>query len=100
MRRALRHDGLLPNVLDEAGNAAGLTPEKVREMREYADEHRPGEPFDIVVEGTTRVDDAGSARETVRPLAEAGATWWLESMWEAPNGPDELRARIRGGPPL
>jgi hypothetical protein len=91
---------LLPNVLDDAGNAADLTPEKVREMREYADEHKPGEPFDIVVEGTTRVDDAGSADDTVRPFAEAGATWWLESMWEAPNGPEELRRRIRSGPPL
>lgn len=100
IRRALRHDGLLPNVLDDAGNAADLTPEKVREMREYADEQKPGEPFDIVVEGTTRVDDAGSADDTARPFAEAGATWWLESMWEAPNGPEELRRRIRSGPPL
>lgn len=95
MRRALRYDGLLPNVLDDAGNLSDLTPEKVREMRVHADE-RGVRDYDIVVEGVT---EPGSADETVRPFAEAGATWWLESMWEEPNGPKELRERIRGGPP-
>lgn len=95
VRRALRYDGLLPNVLDEARQLAELTPAKVRETRAHADEHS-GSGFDIVVEGVTSPE---SAAETVRPFAEAGATWWLESMWEEPNGPEELRKRIRGGPP-
>ena len=64
-------------------------------MRAHADEHA-GPDFDIVVEGAT---DPERAAETVRPFAEAGATWWLESMWEEPNGPEELRERIRSGPP-
>ena len=98
MRRALRYDGLLPNVLDETGKMTDLTPEKVREMRLYADEQKPDEPFDIVVEGTTVGDDAGDAAR-VGAFAEAGASWWLESMWEAPNGPRELLWRIRAGPP-
>jgi hypothetical protein len=38
-----------------------------------------GEPFDIVLDGTTPADDAHAAREQVLPLAEAGATWWIES---------------------
>jgi hypothetical protein len=99
MKRALRYDGLLPNVLDDAGNMTEIAPDKVGEMRLYADQHKPGAPFDIVVEGTTPED--GAANDTrVRAFEEAGATWWLESMWEAPNGPHELRGRIRGGPPL
>lgn len=98
VRRALRYEGLLPNVLDEAGNMTELTPEKVRDMRLHADEQRVGEPFDIVVEGVTDPDPERAA-DTVRPFAEAGATWWLESMWEEPNGPDELRERLRQGPP-
>ena len=100
VRRALRYDGLLPNVLDASGRPTGTTPERVREMRLYAGEQRPGEQFDIVVEGMTPGDEPESAAETVRPFAEAGATWWLESMWEAPNGPDELGERLRQGPPL
>lgn len=95
MRRALRYDGLLPNVLDGAGRSAELTPERVREMRAHAEEQGIRD-FDIVVEGVT---EPGSAVETVRPFAEAGATWWLESMWEGPNGPEELRERLRSGPP-
>ncbi|MCA1670090.1 MAG: LLM class flavin-dependent oxidoreductase, partial [Thermomicrobia bacterium] len=56
-------------------------------------------PFDIVMEGRTPGDEPERAAAIVRPFAEAGATWWTEAMWEAPNGPDELRARIRQGPP-
>lgn len=99
VRRALRYDGLLPNVLDDAGNMSSLTPEKVREMRAHANEQKPGEPFDIVVEGKTPGDEPERAAGEVRPFADAGATWWLESMWEEPNGPENLRERIRGGPP-
>jgi hypothetical protein len=99
MERSLRYDGLLPNVLDEAGNMVSLTPEKVREMRAHVDEQKPGEPFDIVIEGTTPGEDPERGADEVRPYAEAGATWWLESMWEGPNSPGELRNRIRGGPP-
>jgi hypothetical protein len=35
----------------------------------------------------------------VRPLAEAGATWWIESPWSPPNEPEDLRRRIEQGPP-
>ena len=35
----------------------------------------------------------------VRPFAEAGTTWWMEAMWFPPNEPDDLRTRIKQGPP-
>jgi hypothetical protein len=39
----------------------------------------------------------------VRPWAEAGCTWWLETRWEMPHhGPErmaEIQARIAAGPP-
>ena len=35
----------------------------------------------------------------VRPFAEAGATWWIESPWLPPNEPEDLRRRIEAGPP-
>jgi hypothetical protein len=40
-----------------------------------------------------------AAAAIVRPFAEAGATWWLEAMWEEPNGWEDLLARVRQGPP-
>lgn len=95
MNRALRYDGVLA-----ATTRGGVTPEDVREIRAYADENRPaGVPFDIVVEGETPGDDPEEAVSVVRPFVEAGATWWVESPWSPPNEPEDLRRRIRQGPP-
>jgi alkanesulfonate monooxygenase SsuD/methylene tetrahydromethanopterin reductase-like flavin-dependent oxidoreductase (luciferase family) len=99
MARALRYDGLLPNVMDAMETRMGrATPDDVREMRDYvaANRKEPG-PYDIVVEGTTPGDDAEAAAAIVRPYAEAGATWWLEGMWEASM--EEVLTRLRQGPP-
>jgi hypothetical protein len=57
-----------------------------------------GVPFDIILDGTTPANDAQAARERVLPLAEAGATWWIESPWQNASV-DSLRARIAAGPP-
>ena len=100
MRRILRYDGLLPNKIGPAGATGELTPDDVREMAAYVRARRPSDaPFDIVVEGQTPGGDPAAAAAIVRPLAEAGATWWLDSMWMAPNAPEDQRARIRQGPP-
>ncbi len=100
MARALRYDGLLPNKLDADGTQAEITPADIRAMAAYCAAHRdPATPFDIVAEGRTPGEDPERAAAIVRPFAEAGATWWTEAMWEAPNGPDAVRARIRQGPP-
>ena len=100
MARALRYDGVLPYPMNPDGSPAELTPEAVAALAAYVAEHRErSEPFDIVVEGTTPGNDPGAAAARVAPLAEAGATWWIESPWEAPNAPDDLRRRIGQGPP-
>jgi hypothetical protein len=56
-----------------------------------------------VSEGETPADDRARARAHVEPLAEAGATWWLETRWAMPHESDarmaEVRARIEAGPP-
>lgn len=95
MNRALRYDGLL------AYSTRGeVTPDDIRDMKAYAEENRsPDKPFDIVVEGETPGEDPESAASIVRPFAEAGATWWIESPWSPPNEPEDLRTRIRQGPP-
>jgi alkanesulfonate monooxygenase SsuD/methylene tetrahydromethanopterin reductase-like flavin-dependent oxidoreductase (luciferase family) len=100
MQRALRYDGLLPNKLNADGSHGEVTPADVRAMADYVRERRsePG-PFEIVVEGRTPGDDPAAAATVVRPFAEAGATWWIEAMWTAPNEPADIRARVTQGPP-
>jgi alkanesulfonate monooxygenase SsuD/methylene tetrahydromethanopterin reductase-like flavin-dependent oxidoreductase (luciferase family) len=95
MNRALRYDGLLAYT-----TRGEVTPEDIRAMKAYVEENRSRDThFDIVWEGQTPGDDPGRAASIVRPFAEAGVTWWIESMWTPPNELDDLRARIRQGPP-
>lgn len=100
MARVLRYDGLLPAKLDANGSFADVTPDDLRAMKTYIEERRTATtPFDIVYEGRTPGDDLAQAAGIVRPFAEAGATWWMEAMWEAPNTPADVRKRIQQGPP-
>jgi alkanesulfonate monooxygenase SsuD/methylene tetrahydromethanopterin reductase-like flavin-dependent oxidoreductase (luciferase family) len=103
MRRVLRYDGLLPAKLNDDGSFAELTPADIQAMKAFVDEHRSQPtPFDIVMEGTTPGDDPEKAAAILRPWAEAGATWWIESHWEAPRdaeGRKVILQRIRQGPP-
>jgi hypothetical protein len=106
MGRVLRYDGLLPMVFDAGGKPAQAAPDDIGAMRVYVDANRPaenaGQPFDIVVEGVTPGDDPVAAAAQVQPWAQAGATWWIEAMWEAndhSDGADLVRRRVRQGPP-
>ena len=100
MARALRYDGVLPQAMSADGTFSDLSPAAVAAVRAHAAEHRPAEtPLEIVVEGRTPDDDPRRATAMVQAMASAGATWWIESRWEPPNAPDDLRVRIRQGPP-
>jgi hypothetical protein len=100
MGRAIRYDGVLVAAVGGSAESSGVTPETIREIKDYARENRDEKtPFDIVWEGQTPGEDPGRAASIVRPYAEAGATWWIESPWTPPNEPEDLRIRIRQGPP-
>jgi alkanesulfonate monooxygenase SsuD/methylene tetrahydromethanopterin reductase-like flavin-dependent oxidoreductase (luciferase family) len=100
MQRALRWDGLLPAIKNADGTWGDITPDSIRAMKAFVDEHRtPTTPFDIVVEAVTPGDDRAKAAAIVRPFAEAGATWWIESTWTMPGEVDVQLARIHQGPP-
>ena len=100
MARALRYDGLLPNVRNADGEPRDPTPDDIREIAAYVAERRDQPtPFDIIMEGETPGDDPARAAAIVRPFAEAGATWWNESRWGAMGDVELVRARIRQGPP-
>jgi alkanesulfonate monooxygenase SsuD/methylene tetrahydromethanopterin reductase-like flavin-dependent oxidoreductase (luciferase family) len=99
MRRALKYDGVLPSFIGEDGKARQASPDEVRAIRDYAATQRAGAaPFDIVVEGVTPGDKPAKARNVTGPWAEAGATWWIEAMWSAPD-PAAVRRRVLQGPP-
>jgi alkanesulfonate monooxygenase SsuD/methylene tetrahydromethanopterin reductase-like flavin-dependent oxidoreductase (luciferase family) len=102
MRRVLRCDGMIPQKMDGTGEP--LNPDDVRAIRAWLDERRARTtPFDIVWESDTPGDDPAQAADNVRPWAEAGVTWWLESVWREPRsrgGLAGMRERIEQGPPM
>ncbi len=103
MQRVLRCDGLIPNVMDAEGKHTQLTPEHVREMKDFVMANRAETtPFDIVKEGRTPGEDPEKCAELVRPWADAGATWWIEEMWATPDAaasPEDVHRRLSQGPP-
>jgi len=100
MQRALRYDGLLTAKIQADGSFPDITPADIQAIKQYVDEQRTQEsPFDIIVEGVTPIGDGEKAASIVAAYAQAGATWWIESMWTAPGGMDAVRERIKQGPP-
>ena len=103
LSRALKYDGLLPAVIEPQKGARQATLQELSQIKAYADANRSEPtPFDIVIEGETPGDDPARAVEIVQPWSQAGATWWIESLWsltDAPDGPTRLRRRLEQGPP-
>jgi alkanesulfonate monooxygenase SsuD/methylene tetrahydromethanopterin reductase-like flavin-dependent oxidoreductase (luciferase family) len=109
MRRAALQDGWLPNyapILPAGEKPGEWTPELLAEGVAWIQQERAAhgltmDAFDIVAEGFTKADDPNAA-DTVRPWAEAGATWWIDADWSSLD-PKTARAaaerRLRAGPP-
>jgi Luciferase-like monooxygenase len=57
-----------------------------------------GEPFDLVMSGTSPAAPAAAA-DLVGPLAEAGATWWAECVWDDLERAEPVVRRVDQGPP-
>ena len=92
LRRVARFDGAVVNG----------KPEELRERKATIEALRSNlSSFDIITEGETPHDNPERAAAIVRPYIEAGATWWLESMWEweGVTRNYDMRTRIRSGPP-
>jgi alkanesulfonate monooxygenase SsuD/methylene tetrahydromethanopterin reductase-like flavin-dependent oxidoreductase (luciferase family) len=98
LRRAVQWDGMLPSV-----SSAPMDPipaETLAQIREWIFAHRNAEgPFEIILEGITDGADHEATRARLQPLADAGATWWIESRWDETETGGTLLDRIRQGPP-
>jgi alkanesulfonate monooxygenase SsuD/methylene tetrahydromethanopterin reductase-like flavin-dependent oxidoreductase (luciferase family) len=93
-QRAARWDGV--HVMTKKADGERMAPDDIRDMAAYIQGQRErDEAFDIAFAGETPADPRQAA-EIIRPYAEAGVTWWLEGVWEPL---DEMRERIRRGPP-
>ena len=103
LQRTLRYDGILPAKMNADGSFADMIPTDIADMKLYIAAQRSADTlFDIVFEGETPGDNPEQAASIVRPHAEAGVTWWLESVWRTPEtqgGVEGMRKRIQQGPP-
>jgi alkanesulfonate monooxygenase SsuD/methylene tetrahydromethanopterin reductase-like flavin-dependent oxidoreductase (luciferase family) len=94
MARATRWNGLLPQVVDD-GLARQATLEELIDAMPMITAQLDGRPYDIIVEGSWQEHSPAA-------WFEAGATWWVETLWDAMHGPDPVAAsmdRLREGPP-
>ena len=100
MRRALKWDGLLPNIL-EGGQVrmSPARPDEIRAIKEFIDgESGRSKPYELVVEGETPGDDLAQALAMVEAYEQAGATWWIEAAW-GQGSAAQVVTRIKQGPP-
>jgi alkanesulfonate monooxygenase SsuD/methylene tetrahydromethanopterin reductase-like flavin-dependent oxidoreductase (luciferase family) len=100
LRRAARFEGSCPLKLDDDKELIPLDADDVRELRAVVDRHRadPSAPFEVVLGGSTPADPA-AARAMLAPLADAGVTWWQESVDPRETDLATFRRRVRQGPP-
>jgi len=102
IRRAIRYDGVLPESRNADGSSAEIKPADILAIKRYVDLHRDsGTPFDIALEGQTAGHDRIKSKEIVGAFAQAGLTWWLESLFDPARSATfgQVRDRIRQGPP-
>lgn len=102
LRRTLRWDGI---VTQNRGTAEEPGPDSVRALTTWLrsqDEWAAREaarPFDVVAQGKLS-EDREKAADQARAMAEAGATWWIDSWWDPESDtPEGLLEKVRQGPP-
>lgn len=94
-QRAARFDGIIP-ILEPFTEP--IMPEHVRALVAFVSERRESDaPFDVVIPFTG--GDAEADRRRARELAEAGATWLIDTGFPPAEPLESLLARVRRGPP-
>jgi len=100
LRRAARWDGWIAIAVAEDGLAINLAPDAFGRMveRVHAEREalgRGSEPFDIALFAFSEP----YGPDLARAYADAGATWWLESLSPMRGSLDVLLSIVAAGPP-
>ena len=96
MRRVLQCDGIVPIIKPKDKPERPVHPEDILPIKAWLEARRAEtHPFDIVIEGQTPGSDLDKAHAILQPWQEAGATWWIESIWDDPAARED---RLRQGP--
>ena len=100
-RRAARWDGVIPGW-DVWGDKKQM-PDDFRAMENFINEERERAgvtaPFDVVLAGKSSGDRPEEDEAALRPFIEAGVTWWLEDLNPWRGTMQQMRERLRKGPP-
>ncbi len=95
LRRAARWDGwVIPGIDMDA--QITVSPEDLAARLEYIHSQRlDAGPFEAAISGCTQPGET----ELPARYAQAGATWWLESLYGFRGSSDEMISRVEAGPP-
>jgi probable F420-dependent oxidoreductase len=95
LRRVARWDGWIIGGVSPDGTMS-RTPEQMAASVAAIERQREAvRPFDVAMTGYTQPEETALPRA----YADAGVTWWLESLHGYRGSRDELLARVRAGPP-
>ena len=98
MERVLKCDGMIAEKRDPDNKQVDVMAGDIREIKAYVDANRTLQtPFDIVLNGKVADLNKAQLQDKLLPLSEAGATWWIEGLWE--DSEESAIHRIRRGPP-
>ena len=98
MERVLKCDGMIVEVRNPENQGVDVTADDILGIKAYVEANRTLDtPFDIVLNGRVAGLERSQLQEKLLPLIEAGATWWIEGLWE--ENEENAIQRIRRGPP-
>jgi hypothetical protein len=106
--RAARWDGLLAQIIEADGTRRQLErPDDLTTVLDHVTSRRAAlgleaAPYDVIIEADSTGEFIELSPNEPGAWAAAGATWWIESWWMVPAGPEglaEVSRRIQAGPP-
>lgn len=98
IRRALSSDGVIVEKRNSQGQEEEIKPGDIREIQKFMVENRSlTNPYDIVVIGKSFDLNHSQREDKLSQFKDAGATWWVEGLWD--KSPETVTECIRQSPP-